>query len=57
MTLKTYIVFAVMFFVPMFLLALADMFDVPHLVSTFIILTPLFVVGRVLWHLGSRLKQ
>jgi hypothetical protein len=54
---KTYIITALMFFVPLCLLAWLNMLDIPHLTMAAVILAPLFVVGRVLWYLGSRLKH
>ena len=57
MTLKTYIVASVLFFAWLFLMAVLSMFDTIHLAAGFMCLVPLFVVGRMLWNLGSRLKK
>lgn len=36
---------------------LEGLFQPMHLLVTVMVLVPLFLVGRVLWHLGSRLKK
>ncbi len=32
-------------------------FSALHIIIALVLLVPVFLVGRVLWHLGSRLKK
>ncbi len=45
---KTYIIFAVTFLVPLFLLALLNCFDIPHIIAAVMFLVPLFLMGKML---------